>query len=119
MRGGIRSRSSPESPAPECGFGFRGWEREFFIDNLIHFIIVMIRWTGLAPWEFGFPFPGSLTSTFLEALVFVLDLLLNLRRLNAVSGFITHSKVVAQLTLLVAITVLHRSCSVAAEALHR
>jgi len=34
-------------------------EREFFIDNLlvrIHFIIVMIRWTGLAPWEFEFPF---------------------------------------------------------------
>ena len=30
----------------------------------IHFIIVMIRWTGLAPWEFEFPF--SLTSTFLE-----------------------------------------------------
>ena len=30
-------------------------EREFFIDNLlvrIHFIIVMLRWTGLAPWEF-------------------------------------------------------------------
>ena len=29
-------------------------EREFFIDNLLdrfHFIIVMIRWTGLAPWE--------------------------------------------------------------------
>jgi len=42
--------------------------REFFIDNLlvrIHFIIEMIRWTGLAPWEFKFPFPGSLTSTFL------------------------------------------------------
>jgi len=41
---------------------------EFFIDNLlvrIHFIIGMIRWTGLAPWEFEFPFPGSLTSTFL------------------------------------------------------
>ena len=31
----------------------------------IHFIIVMIRWTGLAPWEFEFPFPCSLTSTFL------------------------------------------------------
>ena len=33
-------------------------EREFFIDNLlvrIHFIIVMIRWTGLTPWEFEFP----------------------------------------------------------------
>jgi len=29
-------------------------EREFFIDNLpvqIHFIIVMIKWTGLAPGE--------------------------------------------------------------------
>ena len=40
-----------------------------FIGNLlvrIHFIIVMIRWTGLAPWEFESPFPGSLTSTFLE-----------------------------------------------------
>ena len=45
-------------------------EREFFIDNLlvrIHFIIVMIRWTGLAPCEFEFPFPGILTSTFLGA----------------------------------------------------
>jgi len=41
-------------------------EKEFFIDNLLvrnHFIIVMIRWTGLAPWEFELPFPGSLTST--------------------------------------------------------
>ena len=46
----------------------RGHEREFLIDNplvRIHFIIVMIRWTGLAPWQFEFPFPGSLTSTFL------------------------------------------------------
>jgi hypothetical protein len=25
----------------------------------------MIRWTGLALWGFEFPFPGSLTSTFL------------------------------------------------------
>ena len=44
-------------------------EREFFISHLlvqIPFIIVMIRRTGLAPWEFEFPFPGSLTSTFLE-----------------------------------------------------
>ena len=47
-----------------------GREREFFIYNLlvrIHFIIVMIRWTGLAPWQLAFPFPGSLTSTFLDA----------------------------------------------------
>ena len=44
-------------------------EREFFIDKLlvqIHFIRVMIRWSGLAPWEFEFSFPGSRTSTFLE-----------------------------------------------------
>ena len=44
-------------------------EREFFIDNLlvrIHFIIVMLSWTGLARWEFEFPFPGSLTCTFLR-----------------------------------------------------
>ena len=34
-------------------------EREFFTDNLlvrVHFIMVMIRWTGLAPWEFESPF---------------------------------------------------------------
>ena len=46
-------------------------EREFFIDNLlarIHFIIVMIWWTGLAPWEFETPFPGSLISIFLDCL---------------------------------------------------
>ena len=46
----------------------RAAEREFFIDNLlvrIHFIIEMIRWTGLASWKFEFAFPGSLTSTFL------------------------------------------------------
>jgi len=32
-------------------------KRESFIDNLLvrlHFIIMMIRWTGLAPWEFEF-----------------------------------------------------------------
>ena len=43
-------------------------EREFFLDNplvRIHFVVVMIRWTGLAPWEFEFPLSGSLTSTFL------------------------------------------------------
>ena len=31
-----------------------GEEREFFIDNLrvrIHFIIVILQWTGLAPWK--------------------------------------------------------------------
>ena len=44
-------------------------EREFFIDNLfrIHCTIVMTKLTGLALCEFEFPFPGSLTSTFLDA----------------------------------------------------
>ena len=44
----------------------RGPEREFCVDNLlvpIHFIIEMIRWTGLASWDFEFPFPGSFIST--------------------------------------------------------
>jgi len=53
-------------PPPELvGVHWGALEREFFIDILLvrnHFIIVMIRWTGLAPWEFEFPFPGSLTS---------------------------------------------------------
>ena len=41
---------------------------DFFVDNplvRIHLIIVVIRWTGLAPGEFESPFSGSLTSTFL------------------------------------------------------
>ena len=44
-------------------------EREFFIDNLlvqIHVVIEMIWRTGLAPWEFEFPFPGNLTSILLR-----------------------------------------------------
>jgi hypothetical protein len=48
--------------------GVNGEERGFFIDDLlvrIHFIILIIRWTGLAPWKFEFSFPGSLTSTYL------------------------------------------------------
>ena len=46
-------------------------EGGFFIDDLLvrfHFIIDMVWWTGLVPWEFGFPFPGSLASTFLDVL---------------------------------------------------
>ena len=47
-------------------------DTDFIIDNLlarIQSIIVMIRWTGLAPWSFEFPFPSSLLSTFLGGLV--------------------------------------------------
>ena len=46
-------------------------EKELLIGNLlvrIHFIIETIWWTGLAPWELEFPFPGSRTSTFLAPL---------------------------------------------------
>jgi len=53
----------------ETALGFPSRERECFIDNLlvrIHLIIEIIWWTGLAPWEFEFPFPGSLISTFLD-----------------------------------------------------
>ena len=56
----VRSNNGPSAFYPE---------REFFIDNLlvrVHVIVVMIRWTGLASWDFEFPFPGSLTSTFLD-----------------------------------------------------
>ena len=45
-------------------------ERKFIVDNLlvrIQCIIVIIRWTGLAPWKFEFSFPGSLTPTILYA----------------------------------------------------
>ena len=43
-------------------------EREFFIDNLpvrVQVIIVMIGWTGRAPWVFELSVPGGLTSIFL------------------------------------------------------
>jgi hypothetical protein len=33
----------------------------------IHFIIENFRWTGLAPWEFEFPLPGSLVFEDLRA----------------------------------------------------
>ena len=56
------SRGGNSTP-PSSRLASPAREREFFIVNLlvrIHFIIVMIRWTGLAPWECEFPFPGSL-----------------------------------------------------------
>ena len=67
------------SPLPRAGRGAPAddrlralhlTEREFSIFNLlvrIHFIVGMIWWSGLAPWEFEFPFPGSLISTCLGA----------------------------------------------------
>jgi len=51
----------------KSGFGCKV-KRKSLVDRLlvrIHFIIVMIRWTGLAPRELKFRFPGSLTATFL------------------------------------------------------
>ena len=47
--------------------------REFCIDNLlvrIYSIIVMIRWIGLAPWEFEIPFRQEFNYTqFIEEVV--------------------------------------------------
>ena len=43
-----------------------GYLREFCIDNLLVRIHRCCSWTGLAPWEFEFPFAGSLISTFLD-----------------------------------------------------
>ena len=43
-------------------------QSEFFYDNLlvrIHFITVMMRWTGFTPWDLEISFPDSLASTFL------------------------------------------------------
>ena len=73
-RGGLRHRPARcEPPLDLFELTSRQWatemkERELCIDNplvRIHFIIKMIWWTGLAPWEFEFSFPGSLTSTVL------------------------------------------------------
>ena len=66
-----RKLSDTRQARPDAGLGVShfGGEREFAIDNLLvrnQYIIVMMRWTGLAPWESVFPFPGSLTSTFLR-----------------------------------------------------
>ena len=53
-------------PNRESRHGYEPRKREFFIDNLlirIHLIIEMAGWTGPAPWEFEFPYPGSFVST--------------------------------------------------------
>jgi hypothetical protein len=45
-------------------------ERDLVTDNLqvrMHYIIEMIWWAGLAPWEFELPFPGSLIPPTSEA----------------------------------------------------
>ena len=45
---------------------------ELFINNVLvrnHFIIVMIRWTGLAPW--GFPFTGGLMNSLFQVALYL------------------------------------------------
>ena len=62
-------RRRKENEASEMLYTPHPSEREFFIDNLllwIHYIIVMKRWTGPAPCDFDFPFPGILIYTFLS-----------------------------------------------------
>ena len=76
LRAGPRGLVHPEDLLRDLISG----EREFFIDNLLVRIHLIIWWTGLAPWEFEFSFPGSLTSTFLvwRGLVHPEDLLRDL-----------------------------------------
>ena len=62
------------------------------IDNLlvpIHFIMEMIWWAGLVPWEFKFPFPGSPTSTFLDP---ARKWRLERERAYALQGYLAHNK---------------------------
>ena len=50
----------------------QNFSRESCIANLlvrIHCIIVIIGWTGLAPWEFEISFPGSLISRTLHVVI--------------------------------------------------
>ena len=64
----VQNKEQVELPVPGLNRLRVERERDFLIDNLlvrIHFIIVVMRWPGFVPWEFGFPFPGSLVSTFL------------------------------------------------------
>ena len=61
------STASGETEETRTRVGTQDLDKEFFIDKLllrIHFTIEMIWWTGLTPWEFGFPFSGSLISAF-------------------------------------------------------
>ena len=87
-QGGGRGADQQAAGAPACPPTPTVREREFFIDNLlvrIYFIIVMSRCTGLAPREFEFPFPGSLTSTFLTRTVNRVTA--SERRGNSLTGF--------------------------------
>ena len=59
MTGLITSAYSGRDCVKSLRSSYTSRERQFFTDNLlvrIPFIIVMIRWTGLAPWEIEFPF---------------------------------------------------------------
>ena len=59
-----RGRRRRWLPPVQC----RRWQGTFNLLVRTDFIIEMVMWTGLAPWEFELPFPGSLTSTFLVGL---------------------------------------------------
>ena len=54
--GGSRLTVQGQGPAPHQA------QRE----SHLHFIIVMIGWTGFAPWESKFSLPDSLTSAFID-----------------------------------------------------
>ena len=87
------ARSLSRSLSPRKGGGLTAFSRtpapvrardgEFFMDNLlvrIHFIIVMISWTGLAPWEFEFPCACNLVTRTAT------------RRCCCLQGYLAHKK---------------------------
>ena len=57
--------SSPPLQSAKASHRVGDTQREFFIDNLLVRVYRCFWCTGLAPWEFEFPFPCSLTSTLL------------------------------------------------------
>ena len=66
-----KSSSPPDTPSTPLPCQTREY-REFLLDNLlvqIHVIIVMIRWTGLALWEFDFPLHGEHTPAMPDTLI--------------------------------------------------
>jgi len=57
----------------------------------------MISWTGLAPWELEFPFPGSLTSIFLGIEIKIIPLAMQVNPMlrtddKGFVGFNTHTQ---------------------------
>jgi len=98
MGGGALGPLIGQSP-PRAADEYTYMYGEFMIDNRlvrIHFIIMMIRRTGLAPWDFEFTSPGSLTSIFPQVYVYPVGAA---GRGVAVQGYLAHRKLPTPLML--------------------